>query len=103
MAAKGKPVSRAKAKTTTIFECKVKPDARDVYLVGDFNDWNPRADRMGRRGDTFQKAKRLEPGDYLYKFLVDGEWHTDPSAIVQVPNEFGTMNSLIRVRESLHD
>ena len=86
-------------KSLTTFLCSIKPDAREVFLVGDFNNWNHRADRMTKRQGEFRKSKRLAPGEYSYKFLVDGEWHTDPSAARQTPNEFGTLNSVIEVRE----
>lgn len=37
------------------------------------------------------------PGEYHYKFVIDGEWHPDASAATQIPNDFGTTNSVIRV------
>jgi 1,4-alpha-glucan branching enzyme len=69
----------------------------EVFLAGDFNDWNPRSHRMTRRDGAFQKKLKLAPGSYEYKFVVDGEWRTDPSAPEQRPNEFGSMNSVIHV------
>jgi 1,4-alpha-glucan branching enzyme len=90
-----------KAATTngTVFVCKLKPDAKEVFLVGEFNNWDSRSDRLVKRKGAFQKTVRLAPGEYQYKFLVDGEWHCDPSARRQVPNEFGTWNSVVRVEE----
>ncbi len=84
----------------TIFVCEVNPNAKDVFLVGDFNSWNPMADRMIRRKGVFRKAMQLAPGEYQYKFLVDGVWHNDPAAAAQVPNQFGTQNSVVRVQET---
>ncbi|MEJ2719852.1 MAG: isoamylase early set domain-containing protein [bacterium] len=81
----------------TVFVCELKPTAKEVYLVGEFNNWNPQSDRMVKKKGAFQKTLRLAPGEYQYKFLVDGEWHCDPAAPKQVPNEFGTTNSVIRV------
>lgn len=83
-------------KSGTVFFCGAKPDAKVVFLVGEFNDWDTSAHRMIKRGSRFQKTLRLKPGVYQYKFLIDGEWYADPEAD-QVPNEFGTMNSVIRV------
>lgn len=101
MAVKQKEAPRRTAVATetnlTAFVCDVKPDAKEVYLVGDFNDWDPQADRMVKRKGVFQKLLQLEPGEYQYKFLVDGQWHADPSAAAQVPNAFGTINSIVRV------
>lgn len=104
MAVKQKEASRktttaaARETNLTAFVCDVKPDAKEVFLVGDFNDWDPRADRMVKRKGVFQKLLQLEPGEYQYKFLVDGQWFEDPSAMIQVPNAFGTINSVVRVR-----
>jgi len=91
------PSKSATAASLTAFACDVKPDAKRVYLVGDFNNWDPEADRMVKRKGAFYKLLHLTPGEYQYKFLVDGEWHADPSAETQVLNDFGTLNSVIRV------
>lgn len=100
MAVKRKEASKraATAGNLTAFVCDFMPNAKEVYLVGDFNGWDPQADRMVKRKGAFHKLLELEPGEYQYKFLVDGDWHEDPSAVVQVPNDFGTVNSLVRVR-----
>lgn len=82
---------------TVTFICNVKPDARDVYLAGDFNGWQPSAERMMGRQGRFTLKKRLPPGEYQYKFVVDGEWQADPQAPVQVPNECGSTNSVVRI------
>jgi 1,4-alpha-glucan branching enzyme len=81
----------------TLFVCDCDPDAKEVYLVGEFNNWDPTADRMAKWKGVFRRRLNLEPGVYQYKFLVDGRWHTDSSADEHVPNEFGTQNSVIRV------
>jgi 1,4-alpha-glucan branching enzyme len=101
MIMKNKSPSAKKGNGTVVadFSCGIKPDAKEVFLVGDFNNWSARADRMEKRRGAFHKTMRLAPGEYRYKFLVDGEWHTDPSAARQVPNEFGTSNSVISIRE----
>ncbi len=92
-----KTASVPKRKTKgTQFVCNINPEAKTVYLVGEFNNWNPYADRMIKRKGAFQKTLSLDTGEYQYKFLIDGEWHSDPSA-EQVPNDFGTTNSIIRV------
>lgn len=83
--------------SATVFVFNSNPDAKEVYLVGEFNNWDPRADRMVKTKGAFRKTLRLVPGEYQYKFIVDGEWHNDPSAIRQIPNRFGTMNSVVCV------
>lgn len=90
-------VKQAASDAGTVFLCALSPNAREVYLVGEFNNWNPRADRMTKTKNGFRRTLQLPPGEYQYKFLVDGQWHNDPSAARQVPNTFGTTNSVVRV------
>ncbi|OGV78669.1 MAG: hypothetical protein A3K19_31725 [Lentisphaerae bacterium RIFOXYB12_FULL_65_16] len=80
------------------FVCEIAAEAREVFLVGDFNGWDPDARRMVKGKDGFCRAKvKIEPGRYQYKFVVDGEWCHDPSANAQVPNQYGTLNSIANV------
>jgi hypothetical protein len=41
----------------------------------------------------------LSPGNYEYKFLVDGQWKEDPQNDQLHPNCFGTYNNIINVVE----
>jgi len=50
------------------------PHATSVYLVGDFNSWNPVATPLVPNGDLWVTTLDLRPGDYEYKFVVDGKW-----------------------------
>jgi 1,4-alpha-glucan branching enzyme len=78
------------------FICDLNPQAREVYLVGDFNDWQPRRTPMIKAKDgTFRASVRLAPGQHQYKFVVDGVWMNDPEASHQVMNPYGTLNSLV--------
>jgi 1,4-alpha-glucan branching enzyme len=74
------------------------PDAKQVYLAGDFNHWAPKKQRMSKyRDGSFRAKLALKPGAYQYKFVADGIWLNDPEAREQVKNAFGTVNSQIRV------
>lgn len=53
-------------------------DAKEAYLVGDFNQWNPTVEPMVREGDEFVVRLFLVAGTYRYKFVVDGETIPDP-------------------------
>jgi 1,4-alpha-glucan branching enzyme len=76
----------------------VAPDAKEVYLVGEFNDWNASQYRLRRyKHGTYKKKLQLKPGRYQYLFLVDGEWLTDPDHLEKTPNPFGSENSVITV------
>ncbi len=53
------------------------PLARRVFLVGDFNAWNPTLDLMVPVDSIFEVRLFLVPGRYSYRFLVDGEYLRD--------------------------
>lgn len=80
-----------------------RPNAKIVYLCGDFNEWSPRSLRMFRRGGTgpWERSVSLEPGRYEYKFIADGEWIHDPAALENRANHCGSFNSVIHVGASL--
>jgi len=72
--------------------------AKQVSLSGDFNRWSTTATPMKwhSRGH-WEITLALAPGRYEYKFYVDGEWMPDPHAQEQISNQFGTLNSVIKV------
>ena len=37
------------------------------------------------------------PGQHEYKFLVNNEWRLDPKCPDWIPNDIGTLNSVVRV------
>ena len=71
------------------------PQAQSVFVAGDFNQWNPSSHplKMDAQG-VWRILLILNPGQYEYRFLVDGEWQNHPSCIPSVENPFGTSNSL---------
>lgn len=55
------------------------PVAKEVILVGDFNNWNPKKHPMQHNENgIWSKTLVLSPGKYEYKFFVDGMWKKDP-------------------------
>jgi hypothetical protein len=77
----------------------LEPHAKQVSLCGDFNAWSPVATPMTRQTDGHWVATlALRPGRHQYKFVADGQWLPDPNAHEFVPNEFGSLNSVIEVR-----
>jgi 1,4-alpha-glucan branching enzyme len=73
--------------------------AEQVYICGDFNDWQPASLRMvgNPKSGLWEKRLTLEPGRYEYKFCVDGNWIHDPVALENVPNPYGSLNSVVDV------
>jgi len=55
------------------------PGAERVQLVGDFNGWIMEGSEMQNDGRFWRKVLNLHPGRYLYRFVVDGQWHSDPA------------------------
>lgn len=91
-------VKKAKTPLPSIEFKLVAPDAKAVYLVGEFNDWNASQYRLRRYKDgVYKKKLQMKPGRYQYLFLVDGEWLTDPDHLEKTPNPFGSENSVITV------
>ncbi len=72
--------------------------ANEVFLMGDFNNWNPETHPMKKDGSgTWGRMVLLPPGRYEYKFLVDGKWTLDPHNRNKIANCFGTYNSVLDV------
>lgn len=73
--------------------------ARSVNLVGDFNGWDSQAAPMQRIGlDSWMALMVLDPGDYRFRYLVDGQhWLTDYAAFGVVRNELGGWDSVLHV------
>jgi 5'-AMP-activated protein kinase regulatory beta subunit len=72
--------------------------ASNVCLVGDFNDWNTHKHPMTKNAQgQWTKQVLLAPGEFEYKFLVDGRWLTDPDNRRTRLNDYGTFNSVIAV------
>jgi len=76
----------------------VKPDARQVYVAGSFNEWKPeRAPLMAAGNGRWVGNLSVKPGRYEYLFVVDGQWVPDPNAKESVLNPFGGRNSVVTV------
>lgn len=75
------------------------PGAAGVFLTGEFTDWSREGLKMVRDGKDglWKITVDLEPGEYEYRFIVDGVWIKDPRNVDSVLNEFGQENSLLIV------
>ena len=72
--------------------------ASQVFIVGDFNDWNPAAHPMEKQFDGSWFAQlQLSHGHHHYLFLVDGKPTLDPRAQGIGRNELNEKVSLIAV------
>ncbi|HBR28670.1 MAG TPA: hypothetical protein DD734_05000 [Firmicutes bacterium] len=71
--------------------------ASEVYLVGDFNNWeNSNPDHLMEKNTegVYEKTIELAKGTYEYKFFADGEWKSDPENPDVVPG-FGNSLAII--------
>ena len=83
--------SEPMCKVTFRVPSEAAPQARSVYLVGDFNGWVETAEPMRKLKDgEFSTTLKLETGrDYQFRYLVDGkDWINDWEADRYVFNEF---------------
>jgi 1,4-alpha-glucan branching enzyme len=102
----------AHPRRTTVIEKRPKQDGRmvkvtfsvpvawmdrKVWVVGDFNDWDPTATRLKNRGDVRSASVTLEAGrTYQFRYVdADGRHYDDPNADALVANDQGGTNSLL--------
>ena len=73
---------------------------REVHLVGDFNQWTVSNDSLlwQKEEGVWQKRIYLGPGRHRYKFVVDGQWVTDPQNDHIEPNPYGGMDSVLDIQ-----
>lgn len=74
------------------------PDAKKVSLAGSFNKWNPSALKLKKDTKGTWKTKvELPSGTHEYKFVVDGNWWTDPANKNNTCNSMGSQNSILSI------
>jgi 1,4-alpha-glucan branching enzyme len=74
------------------------PHAKSAFVAGSFNSWDLKRTPMRKESDGEWKATvSLAPGRYEYRFVVDGQWISDPMAKESVHNTFGSTNSVVTV------
>ena len=79
------PPSTEKVEIPEVFPVKVDfnypgKSTDKVYIVGSFNDWNKRDNRMSYTHSTknFHCSVEVLPGTYYFKIFVNGKWVLDP-------------------------
>jgi 1,4-alpha-glucan branching enzyme len=87
--------NRQKVKSQKVIFSIAAPKAKEVFLAGDFNNWDHKAHPMKKDSNgVWKKSVMLSPKQYEYKFLVDGDWKEDPQNDQICSNCFGTVNSV---------
>ncbi len=80
----------------------VDRQAREVAIVGTFNQWRKDATPLQATGvpGVWAVSVPLEPGRHEYAFVIDGEkWSPDPLA-PGITDEFGTESSIVRIGQA---
>ena len=82
----------------------VAPEAKQVTLVGDFNEWDRQATPLqrvaapGSNHGVWTIELPLAAGRYSYAFLVDGQrWVADPTHPRVIGDDFGRPSSAVTV------
>lgn len=90
----GKTLNKKQKVKKTEFSLSA-PSAQSVFLSGVFNQWDLSSHPLKRdKNGMWKISLNLNPGQYEYRFLVDGGWQNDPSCCDFVGNPFGTLNCL---------
>jgi len=93
-------LGRGKVRVT--FSSEKLEDVKQLFLVGDFNNWSVTETPLTRAPDgTWSVALTLDSGrQYQYRFFADNQvWHTDWTADACVVNSFGSQNSVVNLEE----
>jgi 1,4-alpha-glucan branching enzyme len=80
------------------FQIKAE-SGKKVMLAGTFNNWNPEESKLKEKGKTgvYSLELSLPKGRYEYKFVIDDVWCVDPECPEWVPNNYGSLNSVLTV------
>lgn len=80
-----------------MFKLNGYPNAKKIILAGEFNNWNEEQLVMKKNQDGWELPIVLAPGNYQYKFIIDGQWITDPGN-PHLASLDGHINSVIAVK-----
>ena len=74
------------------------PHARQVSVVGEFNNWDKTVEPMtALKSNDFTATLELETGkEYQFRYLIDDNiWKNETQADGLVANSFGAENSVV--------
>ena len=84
-----------------VFRYKPQRKVTNVTVTGSFNNWNKTKDRLFEKegGSIYELSLPLDPGSYIYKYVVDGIEVVDPANPEKTPTGFDDFNSVLRVSD----
>ncbi len=74
------------------------PDAKSVYIVGDFNNWNISANpmKMLGNGDFITKLDLGTEKEYQFRYLIDeSKWENDWNADKYIKSPYGNHDNSV--------
>ena len=80
-----------------IFKLSGYPNAKKVVLAGSFNNWHTNKEQMQLVNGVWTSTLNLPGGKHTYKFIVDGQWITDPENPLKEDDGYGNINSVLFV------
>lgn len=83
---------------TVYFQLNNYLNAKKVILTGGFNNWSTESFKMQKENNKWTFSLPLSAGKYHYKFIVDGQWITDPNNSVKEYDDKGNINSVCMVK-----
>ncbi len=69
-------------------------NANNVYLSGSFNQWSTEGLRMIKTDTAWYFDIKLNAGKHLYKYIVNGEWKSDPENKIKESDTYNGYNSV---------
>ena len=75
--------------------------AKNVVLSGSFNKWDEQSYQMKKVANGWKITLELPADYYEYKFIVDGNWITDPSNPLTTENEYAGLNSVLDIKKEV--
>lgn len=90
--------SKPECKVTFVLAKEVATNAKEVTLVGEFNDWDKKVTLMTKlKNGSFKINLNLPAGkEYQFRYLVDGkDWINDADADKYVLNNFSNEDNCV--------
>lgn len=90
--------SKPECKVTFVLTKEVATNAKEVTLVGEFNNWNKEVTLMTKlKNGSFKTNINLPAGkEYQFRYLVDGkDWINDNEADKYVLNNFSNEDNFV--------
>ncbi len=84
-----------------VFRLDAYQNAHKVFLTGSFNNWKPDQLKMTKTNTGWELPIYLDEGTYAYKFVVDGQWITDPANRNYRADAGGNLNSFMGIGDSI--